>query len=114
MKNFQASVRDRSVSTGQDFSEIIETPASYGKILPGFMILFGSNKVLIAVISVFPFYLRRYHVRPKMNHRDHLAYAVAFSTQPVIAFYRRARRWVDGLLSVFFTFAAFQLATFRN
>jgi amino acid exporter len=44
----------------------------------------------------------------------HLAYAVTFSTQPVVAFYRRARRWIDGFLGLFFTFAAFKLATFRS
>ncbi|MEK9721944.1 MAG: LysE family translocator [Rhodospirillaceae bacterium] len=44
----------------------------------------------------------------------HLAYAVAFSTRPVIAFYRRARRWIEGVLGVFFSVAAFKLATFRN
>ena len=44
----------------------------------------------------------------------HLAYAVTFSTQPVVTFYRRSRRCIDGLLGVFFTFAAFKLATLRN
>ena len=44
----------------------------------------------------------------------HLAYAVTFSTQPVIAFYQRTRRWIEGTLGLFFTFAAFKLATSRN
>lgn len=44
----------------------------------------------------------------------HLAYAVTFSTQPVVAFYQRARRWIEGALGLFFTLAAFKLATFRN
>ncbi len=44
----------------------------------------------------------------------HLAYAVTFSTQPVIAFYRRARRWLDGALGLFFTFAAYKIATYRG
>lgn len=44
----------------------------------------------------------------------HVLYAVTFSTAPVVAFYRRARRWIDGALGVFFTFAAFKVATFRN
>ena len=44
----------------------------------------------------------------------HLIYAVTFSTQPVVDFYRRSRRWIDGLLGLFFTFAAFKIATFRN
>lgn len=44
----------------------------------------------------------------------HLAYAVTFSTRPVIAFYARARRWIEGVLGVFFTFAAFKIATYRN
>lgn len=44
----------------------------------------------------------------------HLAYAITFSTQPVVDFYRRARRWIDGLLGLFFAFAAFKIATFRS
>ncbi|HMB77049.1 MAG TPA: LysE family translocator, partial [Kiloniellaceae bacterium] len=44
----------------------------------------------------------------------HLAYAVTFSTQPVVAFYRRARRWIEAGLGVFFTFAAFKVATYRS
>ena len=44
----------------------------------------------------------------------HLLYAVTFSTQPVVDFYRRARRWIDGLLGLFFTFAAFKIATLRT
>jgi amino acid exporter len=44
----------------------------------------------------------------------HLAYAVTFSTRPVVAFYARARRWIEGALGVFFTFAAFKIATYRN
>ncbi len=44
----------------------------------------------------------------------HLAYAVTFSTQPVIAFYRRARRWIEGGLGLFFVFAAFKIATHRG
>lgn len=43
----------------------------------------------------------------------HVAYAVTFSTQPVIAFYQRARRWIEAALGVFFTFAAFKIATYR-
>lgn len=44
----------------------------------------------------------------------HLAYAITFSTRPVVLFYRRARRWIDGALGVFFTFAAYKIATYRN
>ncbi|MEL7000962.1 MAG: LysE family transporter, partial [Pseudomonadota bacterium] len=44
----------------------------------------------------------------------HVAYAVAFSTSPVISFYQRARRWIEVGLGVFFGFAAFKIATFRN
>ena len=41
------------------------------------------------------------------------AYAVTFSTEPVIAFYCRSRRWIDGALGVFFSLAALKLITFR-
>ena len=44
----------------------------------------------------------------------HLAYAVTFSTQPVVSFYRRFRRWIESGLGVFFTFAAYKVATFKN
>ncbi|MDJ0684878.1 MAG: LysE family translocator [Alphaproteobacteria bacterium] len=44
----------------------------------------------------------------------HSAYAVTFSTAPVIQFYRRARRWIDGALGVLFTGAAIKLATSRT
>jgi len=44
----------------------------------------------------------------------HLAYAVTFSTRPVVAFYRRARRWIDGCLGLFFTLAAYKLATSKS
>ncbi|MEM7068735.1 MAG: LysE family translocator [Pseudomonadota bacterium] len=42
------------------------------------------------------------------------AYAVTFSSQPVINFYNKARRWIEGTLGVFFTFAAFKLATYKS
>ncbi|HEV7371175.1 LysE family translocator [Arenibaculum sp.] len=37
--------------------------------------------------------------------------AVAFSTPAMVRFYGRARRWIDGFLGVFYTFAAFRLAS---
>ena len=44
----------------------------------------------------------------------HLLYAITFSTQPVIMFYQRSRRWIEGALGLFFTFAAYKIATYRN
>jgi len=44
----------------------------------------------------------------------HLAYAITFSTQPVVAFYQRARRWIEAGLGMFFAFAAFKIATYRS
>jgi len=41
----------------------------------------------------------------------HLAYAVAFSTQPMVKGYRKAQRWIDGALGSFFTFASYKIAT---
>ena len=49
-----------------------------------------------------------------MSLLGHLAYAVAFSTQPVVAFYRRARRWIEAGLGLFFSFAAYKIATYRS
>lgn len=48
-----------------------------------------------------------------MSLAGHLAYAFAFSTAPVVAFYARARRWIEAGLGLFFTFAAFRIATYR-
>ncbi|NQV82084.1 MAG: LysE family transporter [Alphaproteobacteria bacterium] len=41
----------------------------------------------------------------------HLSYALAFSSAPMIAAYRRARRWIDGTLGTFFCFASYKIAT---
>ena len=41
----------------------------------------------------------------------HLAYAVAFSTTPMVNCYRRAQRWIDGALGTFFAFASYKIAT---
>ncbi|WP_305989640.1 LysE family translocator [Roseibium sp. MMSF_3544] len=49
-----------------------------------------------------------------MSLCGHLAYAITFSTQPVVEFYRRSRRWIEAGLGVFFTFAAYKLATYRS
>ena len=49
-----------------------------------------------------------------MSIIGHLAYAVTFSTKPVVRVYERARRWIDGSLGVFFTFAAYKIATYRT
>jgi len=44
----------------------------------------------------------------------HLAYAVTFSTRPVVAFYQGARRWIDAALGLVFGAAACKLAAFRT
>ena len=44
----------------------------------------------------------------------HVIYAITFSTQPVIAAYQRGRRWIEGALGLFFSFAAFKIATYRQ
>lgn len=44
----------------------------------------------------------------------HLAYAVTFSTQPVVESYRKCRRWIDGGLGVFFSYAAYKVATYES
>jgi len=38
-------------------------------------------------------------------------YAVAFSTPPMVAAYRRARRWIDAALGMFFSFAGYKILT---
>ena len=43
----------------------------------------------------------------------HLAYAITFSTQPVINFYQRFRRRIEAGLGVFFVCAAYKVATYR-
>ncbi len=44
----------------------------------------------------------------------HLAYPLDFSTAPVVAFYRRSRRWIEASLGVFFSVAAFKFATYKT
>ncbi|MCV6586511.1 MAG: LysE family translocator [Marinibacterium sp.] len=41
----------------------------------------------------------------------HAAWALAMSASPVRSAYGAARRWIEGALGAFFTFAAFKLAT---
>lgn len=41
----------------------------------------------------------------------HLAYAIAFSTAPMVRGYQRAQRLIDGMLGSFFTFASYTIAT---
>jgi threonine/homoserine/homoserine lactone efflux protein len=40
-------------------------------------------------------------------------YAIIFSTAPMVRLYRRARRWIEGLLAVCFAFAGFRLLLSR-
>lgn len=40
-------------------------------------------------------------------------YALAFSTRPAVRFYRRARRWIEGTLALFFGYAGLRLLAFR-
>ena len=41
----------------------------------------------------------------------HCIYAVAFSTQPMVRLYAKARRWIQGVLGAFFAFAGIKLLT---
>ncbi|MFK4259937.1 LysE family transporter, partial [Agrobacterium tumefaciens] len=43
----------------------------------------------------------------------HLLYALAFSTQPMIRIYAKARRAIQATLGVFFAFAGIKLLTSR-
>ena len=43
----------------------------------------------------------------------HFAYATAFSTAPAISLYRRAARWINGLLGVFFAAVGIRLLAGR-
>jgi threonine/homoserine/homoserine lactone efflux protein len=44
----------------------------------------------------------------------HGAWAIALSSRPFLALNARARRWIEGALGVFFSFAACKLATART
>jgi len=44
----------------------------------------------------------------------HGLWALALSSCPFLGVYRRARRWIEGALGIFFAFAAFKLATSRS
>jgi amino acid exporter len=43
----------------------------------------------------------------------HCVYAVAFSTAVMVRLYAKARRWIQGVLGAFFTFAGIRLLTSR-
>lgn len=43
----------------------------------------------------------------------HMAYAVAFSTKPMVAGFAKARRWIETGLGLFFCFASYKLLTSR-
>lgn len=43
----------------------------------------------------------------------HLAYALTFSTTPIIETYAHARRWIEGALGAVFLLASYKLATAR-
>ncbi|WP_299614296.1 LysE family translocator [uncultured Tateyamaria sp.] len=43
----------------------------------------------------------------------HMAYALAFSTKPMVAGFTRARRWIETGLGMFFCFASYKLVTTR-
>lgn len=49
-----------------------------------------------------------------ISFTGHGAWALALSSRPFLAVYGRVRRWIEGALGVFFTFAAFKLATARS
>ena len=44
----------------------------------------------------------------------HVLYAITFSTDPVVVAYQKARRWIEGALGLFFSFAAYRIATYRQ
>ena len=44
----------------------------------------------------------------------HLGYALTFSTEPMVRFYRRARRWIQATLGLFFCFAGMRLLFGRS
>tara|TARA_R110002110_G_scaffold36071_3_gene120805 strand:+ start:522 stop:1163 length:642 start_codon:yes stop_codon:yes gene_type:complete len=44
----------------------------------------------------------------------HLGYALTFSTEPMVRFYRRARRWIQATLGLFFCFAGIRLLLSRS
>ncbi|MCO6052184.1 LysE family translocator [Mesorhizobium sp. RP14(2022)] len=41
-------------------------------------------------------------------------YAIVFSTAPMVSLYRRARRWIEGVLALFFGFAGLRLLLSRS
>ncbi len=44
----------------------------------------------------------------------HLGYALTFSTEPMVRIYRRARRWIQSVLGLFFCFAGVRLLFGRS
>ncbi|MEM6610130.1 MAG: LysE family translocator [Pseudomonadota bacterium] len=53
-------------------------------------------------------------IATKLSLTVHVLYAITFSTAPVVVAYQKARRWIEGALGLFFSFAACKIATYRQ
>ncbi len=98
------------------------TPRGY--FLRGFIIQMTNPKAALAWIAIIslgltagaPFWVAFVVVAGTtlLSVAIHLLYAIAFSTSPMVRAYARARRWIQGALGVFFTFAGVKLLTSRT
>ena len=95
-----------------------------GFFLRGFTIQMTNPKAALAWIAIIslglsaqaPFWVAFAVVAGTtlMSVVIHLLYALAFSTPPMVRLYAKTRRWVQGTLGIFFTFAGLKLLTSKT
>lgn len=116
----------RSAGSGHD---IEATTLAGGKRRPsgyltrGFFIQMTNPKAALAWIAIISLGVQEgapYWVGPVivvgtsiLSVIIHCVYAVAFSTPVMVRIYSKARRWIQGTLGLFFTFAGIKLLTSR-
>lgn len=98
-------------------------PSTAGRIARGFIFQMGNPKAIfywIAVAAVAGFEtvslpaLAVFLIGAFLiSYLGHGAWGVLLSSHPMRTAYQSVRRWIEGALGAFFTFAAFKLATTR-
>ncbi|MEM7192514.1 MAG: LysE family translocator [Pseudomonadota bacterium] len=116
-KAFRSAARDDQMTIGQVRDE--GRPLLYFR--RGLLIQMTNPKAALTWIAIMslgveasaPFWVGASIVlgTTALSIGGHLAYAVLFSTSPMVAAYRAARRWIEIALGTFFCFASYKLLT---
>ena len=116
-KAFSSSVRGKSIH-----AQCVNVDGGYSRyFLRGLLIQMTNPKAAITWVAILsialdptaPFWVGGLVVAGTgvISIVGHLAYAIAFSTAPMVRGYRRAQRGIDAALGSFFTFASYRIAT---